>query len=425
MGEKLRVLFRGWFNIPHSYSMVNCFQIVNLYKRYKDHIEFYITEMPYYRQEWNAAKKLVYTQEDNDIIRNFREWRGEQIDLIYSITYPYDMNMMSLNGQVIPKCVFYTSEFATLEPHYFSCDKQFVSDEDITKYVKNNPKLYMTSPSIWSSLGMKKYGLPDDKNRVITHGVDTDIFKYDITERSRIRKFYGISDDDILMINIGSMTKNKGMLYILQILNIMVNRLKKTHYKLLLKGTGDLYQSKIFLELYFEELQNAGAISRDEMNLLLKSNIIFTDKTLSYKKINDLFNAADLYLSPYLAEGFNLTSLEALSAGLPVMIPRTGSTKEYIEDIYNNGGEDHIIYIDSSVMTGDNGHKQNAIDFQHLFNLVLSSESRIIELRHKRNNSGIASYEKMRDFIKNEYSWWKVAELMYDYFVYIKLNKIH
>lgn len=417
MGEKLRILFRGWFNIPHSYSMVNCFQIVNLYKRYKDNIEFYVTEMPYYRPEWNAAKKLVYTEGDNDIIRNFREWSGEPIDLIYSITYPYDMNMTILNGVVIPKCVFYTSEFATLEPHYFTCNEGLNSDQAITKYIQDNPKLYMTSPSIWSSLGMKKYNLPDEKNRVITHGVDTDIFKYDSSERVRIRQFYGVSDDDILMINIGSMTKNKGMLYILQILNIMVNRLGKTYYKLLLKGTGDLYQSKLFLELYFEELQNAGAISRDEMNTLLKSNIIFTDKTLSYKKINDLFNAADLYLSPYLAEGFNLTSLEALSAGLPVMIPRTGSTKEYIQDIYSNGGQGHIIYIDSSVMTGDTGHKQNMIDFEHLFNLVLSSEQRVKELKTSR---GMGTYTQMRTFIEKEYSWRRVSELLYDYFVYIK-----
>jgi glycosyltransferase involved in cell wall biosynthesis len=412
MGEKLKVLFRGWFNIPHSYSMVNCFQIVNLYKRYKDNIEFYVTEMPYYRPEWNAAKKLVYTEGDNDIIRNFRQWRGEQIDLIYSITYPYDMNMTIINGVTIPKCVFYTSEFATLEPHYFTCNERLISDQAITKYIQDNPKLYMTSPSIWSSLGMKKYGLQDEKNRVITHGVDTDIFKYDSSERARIRQFYGVSDDDILMINIGSMTKNKGMLYILQILNIMVNRLGNNHYKLLLKGTGDLYQSKLFLELYFEELQNAGAISHDEMNTLLKSNIIFT-----YKKINDLFNAADLYLSPYLAEGFNLTSLEALSAGLPVMIPRTGSTKEYIQDIYSNGGQDHIIYIDSTVMTTDTGHKQNMIDFEHLFNLVLSSESHINNLKNSRNKG---TYSQMKNFIESEYSWRRVAELLYDYFVYIK-----
>jgi len=418
MKDKIKILFRGWFNIPHSYSMVNCFQIVHLYKRYKDNIEFYITEMPYFREQWNSAKKLVYTDEYNEIITNFKTWSGEEIDLIYSITYPYNMTMEKLNDKVIPKCVFYTSEFATLETTYFSCEPSLTTDNSIRDYIKNNKKLYMTSPSMWSSMGMKKYGLNDYRNRIITHGVDNTIFKYDISQRQKIRSFYKVKDDDILLINIGSMTKNKGMMYILQILNILVNRLGRKYYKLLLKGTGDLYESKVFLELYFEELRKANAITQEEMNILLTENIIFTDKTVSYDKINDLFNAADLYLSPYLAEGFNLTPLEALASGLPVMISQTGSTKEYMSDIYNNGGNEHIIYIESQVVD-TNGYKQNNIDFLNLLNLFEQTENRIRDIKNKRENGGMDTYKSMKEFIEKEYSWNKVAELMFDYFKYI------
>ena len=205
---------------------------------------------------------------------------------------------------------------------------------------------------------MVKYGLPEEKNRIITHGVDGSIFKFDVSNRMAIRKFYKVRDDDILLINIGAMTGNKGMLYILQILHCLVNRLRKLHYKLLLKGTGDLYQSKEMLESYFQHLKSNNVMTSDEMNLLLSDHIIFTDKTLSYSKINDLFNAADLYISPYLAEGFNLTSLEALSAGLPVMISSTGSTgtllKQYMEyryTIYLVQGV-HVHYISSTWSTG-------------------------------------------------------------------------
>jgi glycosyltransferase involved in cell wall biosynthesis len=403
--------------------MVNCFQIVHLYKCYGDKVQFYIEEMPYFRQEWNAVKKLVYKQEYNDIIKNFKEWRGEDIDLIYSITYPYNMDRTIVNGRKVPKCVFYTSEFATLEPNYFSCTQTSLSsDISISKYISDNVDLFMTSPSVWSSLGMKKYGLPDNKNRVITHGVDPTVFKYDVSSRQKVRDFYKVKPNDILMINIGSMTRNKGMMFILQILNILVNRLGKRYYKLLLKGTGDLYQSKTFLEIYFTELRNANAITSEEMNTLLTENIIFTDKTLSYEKINELFNAADLYFSPYFAEGFNLTPLEGLTAGLPLMIPRTGSTKEYIQDIYSNGGGDHIIYIDSKVVENENGYKQNDIDFNHLFQLFLDNEEKIISLQQQRNSGGVTSYTQMNNFIKQEYSWSHVADLMFDYFRYILTN---
>ena len=370
--EKIRVLFRAWFNIAHSYSLVNCFQIVHLYKKYKDVMDIYIQEMPYFREEWNSVKKLVYSEEYNDIIRNLKQWNGEEVDLVYSITYPYDITTVTINDKVIPKCVFYTSEFATLEPHYFNPALNFKTDQDIKDCVMRNDKLYMTSPSIWSSLGMVKYGLEDNKNRVITHGVDTKVFKYDVSRRKRVREFYKVKDSDILMINIGSMTKNKGMLYILQILNVLVNRIGRKNYKLLLKGTGDLYQSKVFLELYFDELRQANAISLDEMNVLLTDHIIFTDKTLSCVKMNDLYNAADLYLSPYLAEGFNLAPLEALSSGLPVMISKTGSTHEYTRDIYKNGGNEHVIYIESEVLTFENGYKQNNIDFSKNFTNIIT-----------------------------------------------------
>jgi glycosyltransferase involved in cell wall biosynthesis len=417
--DKVNILFRGWFEIPHSYAMVNCFQIVNLYKKYKDKINFYIEEMPYFRQEWNNSRKLVYNSESNEIIKKFKKWKGEKLDLIYSITYPYDINMFKNDGShqedtIIPKCVFYTSEFATLDTNYFSLKTPILSDDMIREYISKHDKLYMTSPSVWSSKGMEKYGMPSNRNRIITHGVDTDLFKYDISSRNNIRNFYGVKDDEILLINIGSMTKNKGMLFILQSLNILVNKLNKKYYKLLLKGTADLYNSKRFLEIYFEELQNGGVMTKEEMQNLLSNHIIFTDKTLSYSKINDLFNAADLYLSPYLAEGFNLTCLESLSANLPVMVPSTGSTKEYIEDIYNNGGENHIFYIKSEVINVGNGLQQNEITMESLLNTLLQNEERIKMIRSNRLEN-----KKMNVFIKNNYSWVKVSELLYDYFMYI------
>jgi glycosyltransferase involved in cell wall biosynthesis len=417
--DKVNILFRGWFEIPHSYAMVNCFQIVNLYKKYKDKINFYIEEMPYFRQEWNNSRKLVYNSESNEIIKKFKKWKGEKLDLIYSITYPYDINMFKNDGSyqedtVIPKCVFYTSEFATLDTNYFSLKTPILSDDMIREYIAKHEKLYMTSPSVWSSKGMEKYGLLPNRNRIITHGVDTDLFKYDISSRNNIRNFYGVKDDEILLINIGSMTKNKGMLFILQSLNILVNKLNRKYYKLLLKGTSDLYNSKRFLEIYFEELQRGGVMTKEEMQILLSNHIIFTDKTLSYTKINDLFNAADLYLSPYLAEGFNLTCLESLSANLPVMVPRTGSTKEYIEDIYNNGGEKHIFYIKSEVINVGNGLQQNEIMMETLLNTLLENEVKIKEIKLNRVEN-----KKMNIFIKNNYSWSRVSELLYDYFMYI------
>ena len=68
--SKIKILFRSWVEIAHSYAIVNCFQIIHLYKNHGDKIEIYIQEMPYFRPEWNSQKKLVYNPEYNNIIKN-------------------------------------------------------------------------------------------------------------------------------------------------------------------------------------------------------------------------------------------------------------------------------------------------------------------------------------------------------------------
>lgn len=426
MGERLRVLFRGWVGVPHSYAMVNCFQLVNLYKKYNDQMDIYVEEMPYFQEHWNNAKKLVYTREYNDIITSLKEWRGEIVDVVYSITYPYNMTDVKLRneeGKEVPKCVFYTSEFAALDVNYFKFDKLtgMLNDEYIRNYISDNRNLYMTAPSVWSYMGMKRYGLEDGRNRIITHGVDPEFFKLykDKLTRERTRGFYKVGKDDILLMNIGAMTQNKGILLILEALNCIVNKMGKMNYKLMLKGMGDLYQTKTFLELYMEEMVKKGIIMRNEMNNLLENHIIFTDKTLSYGKINDLYNAADMYVSPYLAEGFNMTTLEALSASLPVLVPRTGSTKEYIEDIYSNGGKEFITYVKSvEVQVTVSGFKQNHINVDDLTNTLVERESYIHSMKDDRY-----VYNEVKDmYIREKYSWSKVAELLYDYLKEIKYS---
>jgi glycosyltransferase involved in cell wall biosynthesis len=212
------------------------------------------------------------------------------------------------------------------------------------------------------------------------------------------------------------MTKNKGILYILQVIHILVNKLNKKHFKLLLKGSSDLYQAKQFLESYFEELQNSKIMSKDEMNYLLTNNIIFTEKTLTFKQIRHLYNACDLYISPYLAEGFNLCCLEALACGLNVIVPKTGSTEKYISDIYNNGGKDSIYYVNSEIAKIDNGLQVNNIDGNHLLSVLINFEKDSI---NKKQN---IHEKEMLNYIDTNYSWNTISHQLYDY-LYKLANK--
>lgn len=405
----LRVMFSGWTLVPHSYAIVNCFQLIHLYKNYgpdgkikKDAIEIYVDEFEYFKKEWNEKKKLVYTVEYNNIIKGLKKYTGtEEVDLIYRITFPYNITVTNENI-TIPKCVFYTSEFREyLTKDYFLIAKpDNYSDEYITRYLNEFKNIFFTSPSEWSHKGMEKYC---SRNKVITHGVDPSIFYRDKTKRQEIRVRYNVNDNDILMMCVGAMTTNKGILLILQLMYILVYKMGKKNIKLLLKGTGDLYECKKMLESYTKLLVDNGMV---EMDTLYETNCIFTESTLSFANMNQLYNASDVYISPYLAEGFGLTILEALTAGLDVIVPKTGSTKEYLEDIYDNGGESYIHYIESKVVS-PNGMSQNDISMDSLIKTVLEFESRKIKEE---------TYEKYREYIENNYSWDKVSELLYNYF---------
>jgi glycosyltransferase involved in cell wall biosynthesis len=305
-----------------------------------------------------------------------------------------------------PVCVFYTSEFAILNNSYFHHDPK----QDIRSYLIKNPNFYFTAPSEWSLRGMTPYLDDKTRNRIVSHGVDTSIFYRHSNDstRKQVRRKYNVLDDDILLINIGAMTMNKGIFLILEALHHLVI-IQKLPFKLLLKGMTDLYKSREFVDAYINHL------GYNTTNL--KSHIIFIDGTLNYSEINDLFNASDLYISPYLAEGFGLTMLEALASGLRVLVPRTGSASDYIDPIYKNGGEQYIYYVDSTVIRDNSGLYKNQIDKLSIINILSKNMSDI------KTTLDDKTYLLLKKYIKKNYSWYKVSTDLYNYFLDIIVQK--
>ena len=392
---KTSVLVNGWINIPHSYAIVNCMQLVHLYKNYKDQIDIYVQEPEYYGPSWVKNSQSLYSDEYTEILTQFKQWNGEHIDLIYSISFPYDVTPIGTT----PKCVFYTSELQILDNVYFK--PQFANNQDIKNHLHAQSRLYFTAPSIWSARGMEKnFDISMSHNRLIPHGADVSIFKpISNTIRQAIRASLGVSNDTILLGMFGSMTQNKGIHILLKALYDIVIIKGKTNYKLLLKGSNNLYESQ----------QKVEKLCKDyEFPQQLLNNIIFIGHTFTFSTCNELYNIVDLYVSPYMAEGFNLSPLEALTAGRRVLIPRTGSTEQYMKDIYNNGGADFITYVNSVVVSNLGNQSYNHIEEADLISSILSVDTQL-EL----------DPTKMIGYISKDYSWTRVAGLLYEYFLYI------
>lgn len=398
----MKVLVLGWTKIPHSYSIVNVFQLVHLKETYPD-LKLYMREEPYFRNEWSKKTDTrLYPEFYYKILESIEPWVGQDVDLVYSITYPYNIDSLSIerNGTVstpLPKCVFFTSEFGKLDVNYFALTTQhkFVDDDFLRSYI-NTPKnkLYFTSPSAWSSKGLDAYCNDQARNVIISHGVDTRIFKRESPQkRQATREFYKISPTDVLLCNVGAMTRNKGIVTLLQAFKTLVIDNAQTQYKLVLKGMEDLYSTRQFVSVYLKEI---GAPAK------LYSNIVFIDKTMSFKGLNNLYNAIDVYVSPYIAEGFNLVPLEAIAAGARVILPRGGSTAEYTSALEQF---DCIEFVDCHLDVGSGCNVYNSNDL--VSSIVKASlKARVV-------------HEPVHDYISKNLSWTNAAVLLKKYFDYI------
>jgi glycosyltransferase involved in cell wall biosynthesis len=383
----MKVLVVGWTRIPHSYAIVNVFQLIHLLKNYPD-LELYKEEYTYFNKDWEKKMDLVlYPKGYENVLESIPVYSGEDIDLVYSITYPYDISVFRYN---VPKIVFYTAEFSVLTSNYFTGVDPSVLGSRI---LENG--LYFHSPSQWSFKG-----LSHTKNKIITHGVDLRIFKKNLHNRKKIREFYNVKDTDILLGNMGAMTRNKGIVLILEALKILVIDLKQTHYKLLLKGTGDLYKTRDFLGIYLKELNCPKEI---------QDHIIFIEDTLSFETLNEMYNILDLYLSPYIAEGFNLQPLECLSTGVTVMLPETGSTVDYTSNILKVS-PDSLVMIPSTIVKSEIGF-QNSIDVNCVVNGILNL------------GKPTQKYKELRELLEKEFSWDCVSHELYKYFQEVMVSK--
>lgn len=94
--EKLKVLINGWIHIPHSYAVVNCMQLIHLYKNYGDKLDIYVNEPTYYNNEyWDKKRAAIYTDEYNNILRNFKQFNRDEddYDIEMRVSFPHNFTI--------------------------------------------------------------------------------------------------------------------------------------------------------------------------------------------------------------------------------------------------------------------------------------------------------------------------------------------
>lgn len=311
-----KLLIEGWRGINHSYAMVNQYQLLELKKEL---IDLYHHDAPFYKKKWStsqnfcgfnpvALKKIECIPALPDHIKP---------DITYRISYPYNLTPAKSDNLF----VFGTTEYQNLSQDMFRLENNF------TQY-KCLP-LTIITPSNWSKEGFLKAGFREDQVKVVPHGVDLSIFKPITPElRNQYRALLSANSESFVILTVGAMSKNKGV----DILLDAYIRLKRKYprIKLVLKDQSNLYgfTAHDLVSIYCKE-KNLNPTSKDMVDAI--SGIVCITDNLDLNQLNGLYNAADCYVSPYRAEGFNLPPLEAAAAGCPIIVTKGGSTDDYID----------------------------------------------------------------------------------------------
>jgi len=325
----LKLCIEGWKYINNSYAIVNQRQLLELlnlpiYLRHKD--------VPYPNKNWNSIKNANgFSDEENLKLKSIKDPKKKEIfDVTYRISSPYNLRPSDSKKTYI---------FATKE---FELDKSLFVNFNLNDF-NNRSNSFIHAPSNWSKKGFLDFGFRENQIKVIPCGVDPKIFfPISLDRRNIIRNKFGIKKEEFILLSIGAMTENKGIKELILAFSIL--RKKNKNIKLILKDQSNLYD--VLAKSHINHLKNSKF--KEFINDELTSNIIFISNNLNCEQINDLYGISDCYVSPYLAEGFGLTPLEASSSGTPIVVTKGGSTDDYFNPIMGTQIQSKLIKVKSA-----------------------------------------------------------------------------
>lgn len=306
-----RLLIEGWRFIHHSYALVAQEHCLCLLRR--GDIDLRFRDYPYYYPEWKATGGIV-DAEQQGLLATLRPPEPAFVpEATFSMRAEQSDFSPPRSGR---KFVFGTPEHRVLSQRQrggLSSAAELADTIDII------------TPSHWCALAYQRFGLALERIHVVPHGVDPGVLKADAGGRAAARRALQIEDHEQVFLSVGAMTPNKGI----DLLFAAFARVAARHsdIRLLLKGADDLFPSRDMVKAALTELP---AGERD----IVLPRMIYTGGTYSSRKMADLYRAADVYVAPYRAEGFNLPVLEAAACGVPVICTSGGPTDEFTDESF-------------------------------------------------------------------------------------------
>ncbi|MGL5059276.1 MAG: glycosyltransferase family 4 protein [Microcoleus sp.] len=306
----MQIIVEGWRFIYHSYCVANQFQLLEMLDR--PEVQLFHRDIPYIDPAWQT-KNSLFDRATETLLREIKSpHQNQAADTTLRMYCPW--NFAASNSR--ETWVFAATEWGIVTNTVLEA----IGVKSLTETHVNSEAKIIT-PSAWSKDGLIRSGVQPDRIAVVPLGTDTNIY-YPLSdsERRSLRQNFGWSDY-FIFLNIGGQTDRKGIRPLLKAFAATVD--KYPNARLVLKGSELLYPSR-------DEIATASrVVLTDAERAKVLPRLIYTGSQLSFIQIAQLYQAADAYVSPYLAEGFNLPILEAAACGLPVICTAGGPTDDF------------------------------------------------------------------------------------------------
>lgn len=231
-------------------------------------------------------------------------------------------------------------------------------------------------------------GIEAQKVHVIPWGVELDIFKPDTVP------LLLPTQKSFRFLFVGGTIKRKGFDILLEAFRQEFDVLEDVCLVVKDQGTKSFYLGATS-EVEIREAQSSADCAE----------IIYLDQTLTQGQLAGLYTACNCLVAPYRGEGFCLPALEAMSCGIPVIVPKGGPTDDFVSD------EVGYVLPARKVETNPIGDlcgpaTWNEVDIAD----VRRSMRAVFENRHEAQQCGARAAK----FVRDNFTWKLTAQMMLD-----------
>lgn len=285
-------------------------------------------------------KRVVYSI--NLALKLKKIIRGENVKVVLHFHNQYNMFffLMLTSKSLRKKCFIAYTNHSYIWHNDWEKIKKTVNRRYFQEVIsmRNADMVYALNEQTINTL-INYIGIKPDRIRMIDNGVNTDIYIPLSNEEKRKAKRRRKLENKNVYIQVGSVCDRKNQLGAIQLLQPILKKDKNSCF---------IYIGGIISEEYQRRIREYSV----ENNI--EDQIIYMGEVEPGMELNEYYNLADAMIFPSKSEGFSLVIIEAMAAGVPVIINQNLHFKLAEECLRYNNNNEFVAIIKERIRNEEN-----------------------------------------------------------------------